>query len=172
MQTPHNIDFQLWEYIDGLGSADERSVIAELIATNQEWRRKYEELIHFNASLSENIDLDSPSMRFTRNVMEEIARYQIAPSAKSYINKKIIYGIAGFFLTLIAGFLIYAIGQIDWTVGSGTSALPIDFTKINFSKAFSNNYINAFMIINSVLGLMLLDRYLAQERKSWKKQEG
>ncbi len=169
MPTPHNIDTQIWEYIDGSGTAAERSNIQQLISNNQEWRRKYEELLQVNATLKDNIDIDAPSMRFTVNVMEEISRFHIAPSATSYINKKIIYGIAGFFLTLILGFLIYAIAQIDWSVGSTTSNLPFDMRKIDTSRILSNNYVNAFMIINSVLGLMLLDRYLAHQRKSWKK---
>ena len=171
METPQNMDSRLWEYIDGMGSEAERSLIENLIATNQAWREKYHELMDFNSSLPELVDLEVPSMRFTRNVMEEIGRHHIAPSANSYINKRIIYGIAGFFLALITGFLIYAIGQIDWSVSGGQSTLPIDFSKVNYSRVFSNNYVNAFMILNSVLGLMLLDRYLAQQRKGWKKQD-
>lgn len=169
MSTPNNMETRIWEYIDGSGAAAERSIIQQLISTNQEWRRKYEELLQVNASLKDSIDIDAPSMRFTVNVMEEISRFHIAPSATSYINKKIIYGIAGFFLTLILGFLVYAIAQIDWSVGSTTSKLPFDLSKIDTSRILSNNYVNAFMIINIVLGLMLLDRYLAHQRKSWKK---
>ena len=41
-------------------------------------------------------ELEAPSMRFTVNVMDEIAHYQIAPATKSYINKNIIRGIGGF----------------------------------------------------------------------------
>jgi hypothetical protein len=172
MQEQHTMESKLWEYIDGLGSPNERSAMLELINTNLEWRRKYEELLHFNDSLQSHIELDAPSLRFTRNVMEEIGRHQIAPSAKSYINKKIIYGIAGFFLALIFGFLVYAIGQIDWNAGSGSQGLPFNLNRINTSRILSNNYVNAFMIINMVLGLMLLDRYLAHQRKNWKKHNG
>ena len=166
MHTQNNMEAQLWEYIDGLSSVDERKTIKGLIDSNLEWRRKHEELLEFNTSLHKNIDLDAPSMRFTRNVMEEISRYQIAPSAKSYI----IYGIAGFFLTLILGFLVYAIAQIDWTIQSSTNAIPFDLSKIDTSRILSNKYVNAFMILNIVLGLMLLDQYLTHKRKSWKKE--
>ena len=77
---------------------------------------------------------------------------------------------------LVLGFVIYAIGQIDWTAAtteSGRFSLDlssIDFSRIDTSKIFSNTYVNAFMILNIVLGLMLVDRYLAQQRKSWKKE--
>jgi hypothetical protein len=170
MNASQNMEEQLWEYIDGLSTTSERSFIEALIASNQEWRIKYEELLQLNTSIQQNLELDEPSMRFTRNVMEEIAKHQIAPAAKSYINKKIIYGIGGFLLSLIAGFLIYAIAQIDWT-STGQSSIPIDFSKLNTGRIFNNNYVNAFMILNIVFGLMLLDRYLSQQRKDWKKQD-
>ncbi len=101
--------------------------------------------------------------------MEEIARYQIAPATKNYINKKIIWGIAAFFIVLIIGFLIYGFGQVDWTTNENTK-IPIDLSKIDFSKFFNNTYINIFMMINVVLGLMLLDRYLASKKKNIHKE--
>ncbi|KIC94139.1 hypothetical protein [Flavihumibacter solisilvae] len=176
MNDQHQIEAQLWEYIDGLSTPEERGFIEQLIASDQLWRSKYEELLQFNKSLNEEIELEQPSMRFTKNVMEEIARLHIAPAAKTYINKNIIYGIAGFMISLIVGFVIYAIAQIDWSAaatepGRFTMDLSrIDFSRIDTSKIFSNTYVNAFMLVNVVLGLMLLDRYLAQQRKSWKKE--
>lgn len=168
--TPHqNIESQIWEYIDGLSTPEERKFIEQLLATNAEWRAKYQELLEFNSSLADNIELEEPSMRFSRNVMEAIATHQIAPAAKTYINKKIIYGIAGFLLSLIAGFLIYAFAQIDWSSASGSRSSSFDLSRVDMSKVLSNNYINSFMIMNVVLGLMLLDRYLAQQRREWKK---
>ncbi|ULQ57021.1 hypothetical protein KJS94_02270 [Flavihumibacter rivuli] len=169
MHTTELMEAQLWEYIDGLATSEERSTIEQLIATNIEWRRKYEELLLLNNSLSSSVELEEPSMRFTRNVMEEISKYHIAPAAKSYINKKIIYGIAGFMLTIIVGALIYAIGQIDWSAASSSGgSLPFDLSKVDTSKVFNNNYLNAFMIVNIVAGLMLLDQYLSQQKKQWK----
>lgn len=111
-------------------------------------------------------ELEEPSMRFTLNVMDEIARMKIAPATKTYINKKIIYGIGAFFLTMILGFLIYGFGQIDWSAGSNSnSIIPVDFGKLNFSVFFNNTYVNMFMMLNVVLGLMFLDRYLNKKRK-------
>jgi hypothetical protein len=100
--------------------------------------------------------------------MEEIAKYQIAPATKNYINKKIIWGIAGFFFTLIIGFLIYGFGQIDWSA-TGESKLPVDLSQIDYSKFFNNNFVNAFMMLNIVLGLLLLDRFLASKRRKFQK---
>jgi hypothetical protein len=90
--------------------------------------------------------------------MEGIAKLQIAPAAKSYINKRIIWGIGAFFIILIVGFLVYGFAQVDWTV-QGDSKLPVDFNKVDFSKMFNNDWVNAFMMINVILGLFLLDRF-------------
>src|SRR5215213_8207408 len=106
MNQQQQIEERLWTYIDGQCAADEQSAIEKLLQSNVEWQSKYRELLEVHQMLQQS-ELEEPSLRFTRNVMEEIARMQIAPAAKSYINKKIIYGIGGFFITMIVGFLIY-----------------------------------------------------------------
>src|SRR5215203_5175286 len=105
------IEQRLWEYIDGHATAEETTVVEMLILENKQWRDLYQELLQVNESLAD-IDLEQPSLRFTKNVMEEIAKFHIAPATKNYINNKIIWGIAAFFLLSIAGFLIYGITQI------------------------------------------------------------
>jgi hypothetical protein len=157
----------LWEFIDGQSSMEEKSAIENLIETNKQWKEKYHELLELH-QLVQSSTLEEPSLRFTKNVMEEIAKYQIAPAAKAYINNKIIWGIGIFFITLIIGFLIYGFGQVDWNANDNT--LPIDISKVNYGKFFNNTYVNVFMMINVVLGLMLLDRYLAAKKKKLQKE--
>jgi len=166
------IETHLWDYIDGLSAAEERSVIEKLIRENKEWREKYHELMEVH-QLIHSTDLDEPSMRFTKNVMEEISKYHIAPAAKTYIDKKVIWGIAIFFFTMIAAFLIYGFGQIDWasTSGNGTIDKYVNenLDKVDVSRFFNNTYMTVFMMINVILGLMLVDRYLANKRKQYSK---
>lgn len=164
----HNMEERLWSYIDGTGDAAERSVIEKLLQENAAWKAKYRELLEVN-SLLQSSELEQPSMRFTKNIMEEIAKLQIAPATKSYINKNIIRGLAIFFITLFTSFIIYGIGQIDWSV-KGDTKMPVDLSKIDYSKIFNNTYINAFLMINVVLGLFLLDRYFASKRKEYMKE--
>jgi hypothetical protein len=159
---------RLWDYIDGISSAEEKPVIEKLLESNAEWKAKYHELLEAH-QLMQSSELEDPSLRFTKNVMEEIAKLHIAPATKNYINKKIIWGIGFFFITLIVGFLIYGFGQIDWTA-KGNVENPIDLSKVDYSKFFNNTYINIFMMINVVLGLFLLDRYLANKRKKFGEQ--
>ena len=164
MDTQHNIEERLWEYIDGTCSTEEKTFIDQLIATNKEWMAKYKELLEVH-QLMNQIDLEQPSMRFTQNVMEEIGRLQIAPAAQSYINKRVIWGIGTFFLLSIIGFLIYGFGQIDWSASGSKSIIPLDLSKVDLSKFVNNTYTNAFMMINVVLGLVLLDMYLSKKKK-------
>ena len=164
MNQQYSMEEQLWSYIDGFSSAEERSAIEKLMETNLEWKNKYHELLEAHL-LMKSAELEQPSMRFTKNVMEQIAKYHIAPATKSYINKKIIWGIGIFFLTTIVGFLIYGFGQIDWASGSSESLLPYKMPTIEWGKFFNNTYTNIFLMVNTVLGLMMLDMYLSKKKK-------
>ena len=154
---------RLWEYIDGSTEASETLAIKKLIEENAVWREKYSELLAVHQMLQSS-ELEEPSMRFTKNIMEEISRLHIAPAAKTYINKKVIWGIGGTFIAMIVGFLIYAIAQINWSEGTSDTSMGFDLTRIDYSKMFNNNLMNAFMMVNIVLGLIFLDRYLANKR--------
>jgi len=165
-----NIEDRLWDYIDGNSNAEEKSFVEQLIATQEAWRNKYHELLELHQVINTSLELDEPSMRFSQNVMEEIAKYQITPATKTYINKKIINGIGIFFLAMIIGMLIYGLGQINWADTSGTSSDLItkyNPGKIDFSKFFNNTYTTIFMMVNVVMGLMLLDMYLGKKRKQF-----
>ena len=167
------IEERLWNFIDGTASAGEKTVIEQLLESNAEWKAKYHELLQVNELLKSS-ELEEPSMRFTKNVMEEISKLHIAPATKSYINKKIIWGIGIFFITLLVAFLIYGFGQMDWTSGQETefskNINKVDFSKIDISKFFNNSWVNGFMMINVVLGLVLLDNFLMNKRKEFRKQ--
>ena len=165
MNDLNEIEVRLWEYIDGFSDAQEKSAIEKLIAENAEWKAKYHELLEVHQSIN-LVELEEPSLRFTKNVMEEITRLHIAPAAKQYINKKIIWGIGAFFITVIAAFLIYGISQIDWsTPGDLNSGVLDKIVDADYSKMFNNTFVNVFMMLNVILGLMLFDRYLNNKKK-------
>ncbi len=120
-------------------------------------------------------ELEEPSMRFTRNVMEEIARYHVAPATKTYINKNIIRSIGAFFLSLIAGLLVYFFATVKWSSlgGSHRSDSPevklpsFDMKaldKVDYGKLSGNLPITLFMLITVVMGLVLLDLYLRRKK--------
>ena len=159
---------RLWNFIDGTAPAGEKTVIEQLLQTNGAWKSKYKELLEVH-ELLQATELETPSLRFTKNVMEEISKLHIAPATKSYINKKIIWGIGFFFITMFVGFLVYGIAQMSFT-GGEESTLSKNLPKVDFSKFFSNTWVNAFMMINVVIGLVLLDNYFSSKRKEFRKQ--
>jgi len=168
MDNLNEIEVKLWEYIDGFSSGTERSAIEKLIAENTQWKAKYHELLEVHQSLN-LVELEEPSLRFTKNVMEEIAKYHIAPATKNYINNKIVWSIGLFFITMIVGFLVYGFAQVDWSAaGDSQSTLGIDLTKVDYTEMFNNNLMNGVMMLNIVLGLFLFDRYLTNKNKKLK----
>lgn len=162
--SQQQMEERLWEYIDGICPPEAASVTSKLIAENLQWRHKYQELLEIQ-QLLQSSELEQPSMRFSKNVMEEIARQQIAPAARSYINYRVIWGIAIFFFVIIGGLLLYGFGQIDWSAPASSENLPVDLNKLDYSVLFNNTYINIFMMLSVILGLMFLDKALANKRK-------
>ena len=65
------IEEQLWDYIDGNCTIEERIEIEHKIKANLQYHRTYEELLSVHQEL-EKLNLDEPSMSFNRNVMEKV----------------------------------------------------------------------------------------------------
>src|SRR6202012_1018475 len=171
MNIQQPMEDRLWDYIDGLSSPAERSAVEALIAANPDWRRKHRELLDVHELISVS-GLDEPPMRFTKNVMEEIARHHVAPATKNYINKNIIRGIGAFFLSLITGLVVYCLAQFKWTGSSNSSHLMPSYNvgnlgldKFNWEKLFSSSYVTVFMLIAVILGLVFLDMFLQRKKQ-------
>jgi hypothetical protein len=110
-----------------------------------------------------------PSLRFTKNIMEEIAHLHVAPATKNYINKNVIRGFMAFFLVMIGGLFIYFIGQIHWSSNSTGNLIPaysLNANKVNWSLLLNNTYVNIFIGINVMLSLILVDKYLQGKKNS------
>ena len=166
----------IWEYIDGHLSPDEKEQVTRHLTEDPEWQIKYNELKSIHALLQQE-ELEMPSMRFTKNVMEKIAQFQVAPATKNYINKNVIRGITAFFLIMIGGLFIYFVGQLHWVDNPTGSLLPAyyqDANKLNWGKLLNNTYVNIFIGINVILGLILIDKFMQGKKNathdgSWSK---
>ena len=87
------------------------------------------------------------------------------------INSKIIWGIGGFFITVIVSFLVYGLAQIDWSTSQSVNTGVLDkITDADYTKVFNNTFVNVFIMLNVVLGLMLFDRYLNDKKKKLMKE--
>jgi len=167
MNTEQQMEARLWDFIDGNIQPEERSFVEDLLNTNQQWREKYAELLQVHTLMQESLDLHEPSMSFTRNVMEEISRLQITPASKKYLNEKIIWALGGFFLISVVAFIVYAFRQANWSTTS-ESFMPFKLESMNYSKLFNSAYTNIFLMVNTVLGLMLLDMYLGARKRRFR----
>ena len=163
MEQNEEIEIQLWEYIDGSCNSNDKQRIAVLIEQDPVWKVKYAELAAFNAGISNSLELEQPSMRFTQNVMDAVAAQHIAPATKQYINKGIIRGIAAFFIIMLTTVFGYALATSHG--GAETSFLP----QLNLNNLNLNHYINSstmmlFIAVNIVIGLVFLDTMLLRKR--------
>ena len=64
LEQNEEMEVRLWAYIDGI--SEEASVVEKLIAENTEWKARYTELLEVH-QMVQSIDLEEPSLRFTRN---------------------------------------------------------------------------------------------------------
>lgn len=168
MDSAEHIEDRLWDFIDGRSSTEEQALIRKLIADDPAWKRRYDEFMRVDRAMNQQ-ELDAPSLRFTKNVMEQIARLHVAPATRNYINKNVIRGITAFFLLMIIGILIYFIGQFHWISSSTDNLISpyhINVDKLNLGKALNDTSVNIFILVNVVLGFILLDKYLQGKRKS------
>ncbi|WEK35287.1 MAG: hypothetical protein P0Y53_22580 [Candidatus Pseudobacter hemicellulosilyticus] len=168
MDSQLPIEARLWEYIDGHSAATERAAIEQLLATNSSWQQKYQELLDLHQLMQEHIELEQPGLRFSKSVMESIAFNQITPAARTYINKRVIWGVATFFLLSILGFLVYGLAQLQWS--SGNASDPSKLTHVidkleSTDLALPSSYLYALMLVIVVMGLMLLDMVLRNKKK-------
>jgi hypothetical protein len=158
----------IWEFIDGRISPVEKERITRHLAEDPDWQIKYEELKRIHVLLQKE-ELEMPSLRFTKNVMEEIAQFHVAPATKNYINKNVIRGITAFFLIMIGGLFVYFIGQLHWVNNPTGSLLPayyLDANKLNWGKLLNNTYVNIFIGINVILGLILIDKFMQGKKNA------
>lgn len=162
-----SIEEKLWNYIDGTCPPGEYEQIAHLILHNEEYKRLYAELLQLNNEFKA-IELDEPPMAFTYNVMEQIRTEEARVPLKAAINKKIIWGIAGFFVLSILALLIFAISEVKWTSGASTFSLPAQVNVPQLKRYFTGSWLQGFLFFDVVLGLFLFDAYL--RRRGYGKQ--
>ena len=164
-QSELEIEMQIWEYLDGLCSAADRERIEQLIALDNNWRLKYEEMVALNATIGSSLEEEQPAMRFTQNVMDAIDAEAIAPAARTYMNKWVIRGIAAFFMGVVGVFFTSVIGKLEGSESgddliSGVVSGSIDLPTMPF-----DSIVYGFMFLNIIAGLLLIDGVLRSSRR-------
>jgi hypothetical protein len=165
------IEEQLWSYIDGSATAAEKTFVEKMLAANEEWKAKYREQLELHQLLMNETELEQPSLRFTKNVMDGIAGMQPKAATSTYINPNIIRSIAAFFIITIGGLLIYSLSQADWSSSGGSNIISIDTSSLKvpqfeLSKLFSSSVMNIVFMISMILGLMVFDGFLRRKKSA------
>ncbi len=168
MEAQDNIEQTLWAYIDGICDEQTHDRVAKQIATDALWGERYAELMAFNASLTNGLELEEPSVRFTKNVMDLIGQASVAPSVRAYINPVVIRSIGALLLLSIVVTTLYAF----FSAGAG-AAIPVQ--EITIPKAqvhmpdaanfINTNTITVLLCVNVVLGLLFLDTVLRRKAR-------
>jgi hypothetical protein len=154
-----NMEEKIWDDISGQSSPEAQEELKNLLASNPAYQELYQEIRSLQDLLTKK-ELDEPSMGFHKRVMEKIAPLP-APGGLPGINKNVIGAIAAFFLLSIAALLVMVFYQTNWT-NTVTDWKAADLSwNIQFSKPLTY----AFLFLDMILGMYLLDEYL---RKRWR----
>ena len=161
----NTIEERLWNYIDGSCSEEEEKAISILIAQDEDYKRKYEELVNLNQEFSK-MEIEEPSMAFTYNVMEGIRAEYAEHPLKAGINKRIIKGIAGFFIITILALLVLVLSTTHFGTVTFSAHLPESLKLPDMKNYLSGPVIKGFLFFDVILGLFLLDSYLRKRNVS------
>src|ERR1700744_1090875 len=148
----NTVEEKLWNYIDGTCSEEEQKAIGTLIAQDETYKRKYEELLALNQEFFK-MELDEPPMAFTYNVMEGIRAEHAQQPLKSAINKRIIKGIGIFFIVTITLALLFAMSNIHLSSSGnklGATSLDINIHLPNIKNYFTPGVIEGFLFFDEV----------------------
>lgn len=111
--------------------------------------------------LLKNMEVEEPSMSFTRNVMEQVKLERAPISLKTRVDKRIIYSIAAIFVAFIVGVFVYAIANT-----SVTYKLPE--VKMDLSgavdKTLTPGFLAVFLFIDVIIALIYFDSILRRKR--------
>jgi len=111
--------------------------------------------------LLKGMEMEEPSMSFTRNVMEQIKLEKQPVALKTRVDNRIIYGIAAIFGAFIAGVFIYAIANS--TVTYELPKVKIDLTGA-VDKTLTPGFLTAFLFIDIVIALIYFDSILRRKK--------
>jgi len=158
----NNIEETLWNYIDGNCTADEQKTISNLIAQDEAYRLRYQELLNLNKEFAA-METDEPSMAFTYNVMEVIRAENAQVPLKAAINKRIILGIAIFFAITLLAMLVVVLASVKWTGQSVHVNLPVNIKLPDINGSKAKTIVESFVFFDVILALYLFDAYLRKK---------
>lgn len=111
--------------------------------------------------LLKGMELEEPSMSFTRNVMEQVKLERLPVSLKTRVDNRIIYGIAAIFGAFIFGLFIYALANTSFTYRLPEVKMDLSGA---VNKVLTPGVLVAFLFIDVVIALIYFDSILRRKR--------
>ncbi|AOM76658.1 hypothetical protein BFS30_05485 [Pedobacter steynii] len=154
---------EIWDYIDGNASPEQTLSVEAKIASDPVYSSLYKELLAIDEQMN-GMDLEEPSMSFTRNVMEQV-KLEIAPVAlKTKVDKRIIYSIMSFFVCTIVAILVYVFSNSTFTLPDLDFKTTFQTEQLDFTKYVTPAFIKGFLFIDLLLALVFVDSLLRRRR--------
>lgn len=144
----------LWRYIDGQCSEAEQLRVYEQLAVNTSWKDAYNDIIAFNQTLLHNTELEQPSMRFSKNVMDVVQSE--AFSYKKYSSRKLIWIFSFVIAALTIIMVVAGVTDIDWTSGKSLWS----FKQVTINR---KGIVFITLAVNTILILVLIDTLLKRK---------
>lgn len=162
MEDTTNLEERIWQWLDGTCTAMEAEKIQLLVQTHPSWKKSLDEIVALKNLVSEPTALLQPSLRFTKNVMEQIS---LLPTiSKNYLNHRLINGIALLFGLLILGIIGYAISIINWNNDPSAAQLPsmkgLSIPIFTLNTLDEQAIVNVALCIVLCLFMLFIDRFL------------
>ena len=162
----NTIEEQLWNYIDGNCTFAEKIEIEAKIKADLQYSTTYKELLLVNNELS-NLELEEPSMSFTRNVMEQV-NLELKPIAlKTKVDNRIIYSIGAIFILSIVAIFGYVVATADLNFKFNLTQLNFDLYE---TKIINPTSIRIFLMVDLVLILIYIDSFLRKRKDTTQKK--
>ncbi|HTJ11917.1 MAG TPA: hypothetical protein VL547_07825 [Dinghuibacter sp.] len=158
---------RLWDYIDGRATPAEREEIEALLASDPALREQYAELLSIHAVL-QGADIEEPSLRFTKNVMEAVAGQSVAPATPTYVNKRVIRGITIALLSLLGATFAYVLVLLKLapSVEKPTPGLQFDVPQVSIPDLHLDPYLSSFIFIAILSAFVWIDAWHQRRRKT------
>lgn len=156
---------EIWDYIDGNGTTESLAATAANIETDPVYATLYEELLAVHQQLA-SIDLEEPSMSFSRNVMEAVKTAPAPVRLRTRVDKRIIYAFATFFIAAIAVMVTYILSGVRINPAAPELHIDLRATASALRTAINPTVIKIFLFVDMLLAFVYLDILLRRRRKS------
>ncbi len=142
-----DIDIQLWAYIDSTCTPEEHNRVAKLIAQDEVWKDKYEELLAFHQSVQTDMRLEHINSSITDAVMAKIDVPATQSNSKSLLLTWGIRAIVAFFIISISAAFVYYIITADLSLAEHTVRAGHNFTVPQSAKPTIGMFVGFTVLI-------------------------